>query len=250
MVFRAIYPAGTKFKYIVQTLAKSLDEIPFIATPEGLMVRSLSPDKTTMLVLNMPSITFNEYECDTEETFIIDADELNRVAKRGTRNDLVELRLDRESRRFVVSFKDKKTGISRSFNLTLREGTVEKISEPKVSLSVMAKMLTDDFKHILRDIKLVGDEVEFIAYENKLEIKCITPQKEYQSILELDKPLLTLIVSQPSSATYAVDLLETTLKATTAAEAVTIEFGTNLPLKLTFELPGGGILVYWIAPRA
>ena len=50
-------------------------------------------------------------------------------------------------------------------------------------------------------------------------------------------------------ARYSIELIEATLKATPAAESLTIEFGNNLPLKLTFDLPGGSTLVYWVAPR-
>ncbi len=249
-MFKALYPSATKLKYIVQTLVKVVDEIPFVATPEGLFVRTLSPDRTTMIVLEMPASAFEEYECDGEEKFVVSGDELNRIVKRGTRNDLVELALEREQKRLRITFHDKKLNVERTFYVALKEATVEKLSEPKVDLTAEIRMLTDDYKNIIRDAKLVGDELEFIVEESKLTVQSITPQKEYYNVMELDKPLISISCTENVRSKYAIDLLEATLKATTAADTVTIELGSGLPMKLTFDLPEGSKLVYWVAPRA
>ncbi len=252
MVFRAVYPAATKFKYIAQTISKIVDEIPFIATPDGLFVKSLSSDKTTMIILQIPVTAFEEYQCDEDKvTFIVNADEFSRISKRGTRNDLVELELEKENRRLRLGFIDKKTGVTRTFYLELREGVVEDLGEPNVELPIIARMLTDTFKNALRDAKIVDEEVEIVAEgEEKLIIRSITPQREYHNIMERDKALISFRSSvDKARARYSLELLEATLKATTAAEALTLEFGEGLPLKLTFDLPGGSTLTYWIAPR-
>ncbi len=252
MSFRAIYPAATKFKYMVQTLAKVMDEVPFVATAEGLEVKALTPDKTTMIVLRLPSTVFDSFElAEDKKTFIVSADELNRIAKRGTRNDIVELKLDEEHRRLEINFHDKKTGVVRSFYVALREGIVEELSEPQVELSVTARMMAEDFKNVINDAKIVSDEVEFKTYEDKIEVLAETTQKRYRGVLVQGDPLLSLDVSgnPPISAKYSIDLLKATLKAASAADTVTLQYGESLPMRLSFDLPGGGILVYWVSPR-
>ncbi len=252
MAFRAVYPAATKFKYIVQTIAKVMDEIPFVATAEGLEVRSLTPDKTTMIILKLPMAAFEEYELDEEKkTFVVPADELNRIAKRGTRNDLVELKLNEEQRRLELNFIDKKTGVVRSFYIPLREGIVEELAEPQVELTVEAKLEADDFKNLINDAKIVSDEVEFAAYDDRLEVISVSPQKKYQGIFRVGDPLISLEVrtNPPVKAKYSIDLLKASLKATSAADVVTLQYGEALPMRISFELPGEGVLVYWISPR-
>ncbi len=252
MGFRALYPAATKFKYIMQTIAKLLDEIPFTALPDGLEVRTLSPDKTTMIILRMPSTSFEEYELDEDrKVFVLPADELNKAAKRGTRNDMVEMVLEEDKHRLRLTFIDKKTSVQRTFYIPLREAVVEELGEPQVELSVEARMLTDDFKAIINDAKLVGDEVEFTTYEDRIEVKCHSAQKEYQAIFQVGSPLVSLDVrgTPPIRSKYAIDLLKASLKATQTAESVVLEYGESLPMKLTFELPGGSTLVYWVSPR-
>ena len=250
---RMVYPTATKLKYIVQTIAKTLDEIPFIATPEGLEVRQLTPDKTTMIILRMPSTSFEEYEVNGEEKyFIVASDEFSKALKRGTRNDIVEMVLEEENRRVKINFIDKKTNIQRTFYIGLKEGIVEKLGEPQVELTVSAKMMTEDLKNIINDAKLVGDEIEIVAYEDRIEAKCITQQKTYINILEADKGLLSYEISAqpPIRSAYSIDLLKPATKATSASETLTLEYGENLPLRLSFDLPGGGLLIYWISPRS
>ncbi len=250
-MFRAVYPSATKFKYIAQTLAKIVDEIPFYGEPEQLEVRVLSPDKTTMTILRIPSIAFEEYICDQEEFFVVGSDEFNRIARRGTRNDLVVLELDRERKVLKFMFKDKKTGVERTFYLQLKERVIEKLPEISLELGVSIRMLADDYKNIIRDLKIVGEEAIFIFEDNKLTIKSMTQQKEYIGVFEQDNPLLYISsTTDKAIARYSVGLLETTLKAAAASKNVLLEFDSNKPLKVEFELPTGGTLTYWIAPRS
>ena len=250
-MFRAVYPNAVKFKYIAQTLAKITDDVPFIASTEGLKASVLSPDKTTMIVLSLPSVAFEEYEVEEQEMFIVSSSDLNKIARRGTRNNALELALEKEERRLRLSFLDRKAGLTRTFYVPLREGVVGPPKEIKLELPVSVRMLASDFKDILRDAKLVGDEVELVAENHKLEAVCVTQQKEYYNIMEEGAPLVSIMNASGSkvSARYSLDALQATLKATSAADALTLEVGQDLPLKLVFELPEGGTLTYWVAPR-
>ncbi|RLG91470.1 MAG: DNA polymerase sliding clamp, partial [Thermoprotei archaeon] len=130
-MFRASYTATTKFKYIAQTIAKLTDEAPFYATLDALEVRILSPDKTTLTIVKIPSIAFEEYEVDEEKFFVVSSDELNKIVKRGTRNDILIFELDEEKNQLKIIFRNKKTGIERSFVIETKPRTMEKIPEPQ-----------------------------------------------------------------------------------------------------------------------
>lgn len=251
MAFRALYSSAVKFKYIVQSLAKIVDEIPFIAVPDGIETYVLTPDKTTMVVLKLPVTAFEEYEVEDKETFVVSSDEINRVAKRGARNDLVELKLDRDNRRLEVNFMDKKTSVVRSFYVTLRESVVEELVEPQVELTVSMKLESKILKDIIGDAKIVSDEIEFIAYEDRVEVIASAQPKTYKAVLREGEPLIGYNVSGsvPIKSKYSIDLLKATFKAVSSAKTVSVEYGESLPMKIIFDLPGGGILTYWISPR-
>ena len=249
MGFRILYRSASKFKYITQTIAKITDITPLMVNGSGLTVRTLSPDKTTMVSLNLPVSAFEEFECTGEYVVPVSSDELNKTVRRGTRNDMLEFTFEDGNRELKLSFIDTKLNVKRTFSVPIRDVAVDKLPEPKIKLTVSMRMLAEDFKSLLGDAKIAGDEVEFLASKDKVEVKSITPQREYYSLLTLDKPLISLNVEQESTATYAIDLLEASLKAVGAAESIMLEFGQGLPMRITFELPTGGTLVYIVAPR-
>lgn len=249
-MFRAIYPKASQFKSIAQTLAKIVDEIPFYAEPDVLEVRVLSPDKTTMTILRIAGIAFEEYMCDREEYFVVGADELNKIAKRGTRDDMVLLELDRDNGYLNLIFKNTKTGVERLFRIPLRERVAEKIPELDIDLGVKALLAADDYKNIIRDLKIIGEEAVFIYSDGKITIRAATQQKEYEGIFERDNPLILLdAIVEKAVARYSIGLLEATLKAAAASKNVSVAFDNDKPLRVEFEIPGGGVLIYWIAPR-
>ncbi|ABN70100.1 DNA polymerase sliding clamp subunit B [Staphylothermus marinus F1] len=249
-MFRASYTATSKFKYIAQTIAKITDEAPFYATQDALEVRVLSPDKTTLTIVKIPSIAFEEYEVDGEKYFVIGADELNKIVKRGTRNDILVFELDEEKNQLKIIFRNKKTGIERSFVIETKPRTLEKIPEPQIDLGVTARFVADDYKHIIRDLKIIGEEAVLHYKEGKLYIYSHAEQKEYRGEFSEGNPLTYLSATiDEARAKYSVGLLEATLKPIQAAKFVTVSFDRDKPVKIEFEITEGGYIVYWIVPR-
>ncbi len=249
MVFKASITAVPKFRYIAQTLAKITDEAPFYATMDGLEVKVLSPDKTTLTILKIPSISFEEYNVDGEEFFVIATDEFNKIIRRGTRDDILVLELDKENNRLKIIFKHKKTGMERTFYIETKPRTREELPEPKLELGVSFRILPDDYKHIIRDLKVIGEEAVFQYKNGKIYIFSQAQQKEYRGEFEEGSPLsyISATVDEARSV-YSVSLLETTLKPIQAASDVLVSFDTNKPLKIEFTLALGGTLDYWIVP--
>jgi proliferating cell nuclear antigen len=65
-----------------------------------------------------------------------------------------------------------------------------------------------------------------------------------------DGALLELEVKEASAATFNLNYLGAMVKAGSAtSEVASIEFSTNMPLKLEFEMLEHGKLMYYLAPR-
>jgi len=249
-VFKATYASASKFRYITQALAKITDEAPFYATQEMFEACILSPDKTTMIILKIPSIAFEEYEVEGEELFTLPTSDLNKIVRRATRNDLLVFEYEKEKGLLRIGFRNKKTGVERSFYIEARSGALETIEELKLDLSVTARFLADDYKQIIRDLKLAGEEAIFHYKDAKLYILSRTQQREYRGEFVEGNPLsyLSSTVDEAKSA-YSVGLLEATLKPIQSTKHVTLYFDTDKPAKIEFEIAGGGYMIYWIVPR-
>ncbi len=247
---RIVYPNANKFKTLTQVLAKVVDEAPFFVKETGVFVKSLSEDKTTMIVFNIPASVFEEYEVEEQVAFSVSTRELNRVSRRGTRNDKIELNLDKEARVLRMVFRDKKTDVVRMFEIPVSLDSVEEVGEPKVDLPVKLDMIAGDFKDIIADAKLVGEEIVIEYHGDEIRIKSEGAGRTYETLLKKGEPLISLASDTGEAvAKYSVELLAATTKAATSGATLSISFGQDLPLRLSLEIEGVGSLVYWVAPR-
>ena len=249
-MFKASCPNASTLKQVIQALSKISDELVLYATQEGISIKALSPDKTTLAVVEIPSIALEEYTVEEEATLAIPTVDFKKITRRATRNDVLVLTINRETNELVVTLRDKKTSIERKFTIPLVPKEPESIPEIKMELPVSFTMLSQDFKNIVGDLRLVGEEVVIMYDENKVIIKSTGHQKEYVCELFEGNPLvlLTSLVNK-AKATYDIDILAVAVQSASAAKNVTISFDTDKPMKIEYELGDGGKLVYWLVPR-
>jgi len=249
-MFRATYASASKFKYIAQALAKITDEAPISVQPDAVEARILSPDKTAMIILKIPSISFEEFEASEPLVFTIPTSDLNKIVRRATRNDVLVFEYLKDEGKLRVGFRNKKTGVERSFAINARAGATEMFEELKLELSVTARFVADDYKQVIRDLKVIGEEAVLHYKSGKLYIIARSQHKEYRGEFSEGNPLAYLSATvDEAKATYSVGLLEITLKPIQSAKYVTLQFDTNKPAKIEFELAGGGYMTYWIVPH-
>ncbi len=249
-MFRATHPNASKLKKIFQALVKLSDEIPFFVSSNGVEIKVLSPDKTILAVVSLPGMEFEELVVEEETQFIVPTSELKKIIRRASRNDVVTLTINKETGELVMILRDRKTGVEREFGIPLIPRPVEAIPEMKLDLAVSFSMLSQDFKDIAGDLKLIGEEVVFSYEEGSIVIKSVEQQKEYVCILREGAPLILLNSDvEKARASYSIDAVIVAARAAGASKNVVVAFDTGKPLKVEYDL-GGGRLVYWIAPRA
>ncbi len=247
-MFRVVYSAASKFKYITQTLAKINDEGMIGFTHEGLVAWIMSPDKTSLAVLNAPTLSFDEYSVEEEHRFTIRTDELNKVVKRATRNDYLVFEYDADERALKTTLTDRKTGITRAFLVKVIEEAPPELREPRMESTCRFSMLAEDFKHIIQDSKVVGDLVTIDSKDDTVVVRVTGEGKEYEWVMKLNNPLLELEIDEHTVSTYSRTSLEAMTKPTGAAENVSLEYATNYPLKAVFSFPNAEKLSIYVAP--
>jgi len=252
VTFRAVFPNGSKFKKLWQPILKLFEELPLKITNEGIHVKKMSSDNNIMVIFNMSTSAFEEFLVNRDELLVkLMPDELSKVVKRATRDDMVELLYNVGSPYFIIKFINKKTSVEREFKVSALEmGQEEDIQEPDVELSVEASMKPKDLRDIVSDAKLIGDEVTIEAPTHD-QIRVMTSEvgKSYEATLSLGNPLLSLIVDKEARAKYSVSHLYDASRAYQAAENLTLSFAEDMPLKIDYDMEMGSKLRLWIAPR-
>lgn len=248
-MFRLAYPKASKFKYITLALSKISDECNLEVNDDGVRLWMMSPDKTLMAVVSIPPLALEDFEVTNPAGLLIRTEDLHRVAKRASRNDSLRLELADEGAGAVTAILvDKKSGMTRSFDIPILSTSAMEYKEPKLSMTARFTMSSKDFKLLSQDVKVVSDTLVVRAVSGEVKITARGEGKTYEWVMKPGDPLVDLEVDEPSESYYSRSSMDIAVKPTGAAETVKFEFATNYPARLTFNLPGGEKMMILIAP--
>jgi len=160
----------------------------------------------------------------------------------------VELSLDEQTGKLQVKIAGKH---ARNFTMPTLEASEEEVPTPKITFNVKAKATTGGLSQAIEDALLVSDHVRLEADPEKLVFNAagdlmganITVQKGSDTLLDLE-------VKEPSKATFSLSYLAEIVKAASAtSDIATLEFSSDMPIKLDFQQTKEGRLSFFLAPR-
>ena len=225
-----------------------VDEATFKIAPEGIKLRAMDPSRVAMIDFEWPNTIFEEFNCETPSKMCINISELLRLLKRAGKDETVELSLDDKTGRLKIKITGK---YSRNFNMPTLEASEEEVPTPKIAFNVKAKTTTHGLSQAIEDAQLVSDHVRIEADPEKLLLNAtgdlmgatITLQKASDTLLDLE-------VKENSKATFSLSYLSEIIKAASAtSEIATLEFSTDMPVRIDFQQTTAGKLTFFLAPR-
>jgi len=225
-----------------------VDEATFKIDPDGLKLRAMDPSRVAMIDFEWPKTLFTEYEATEPSRMCINISELLKLLKRAQKDESVELTLDDKTGRLQVKIMGK---YSRNFTMPTLEASEEEVPTPKITFNVKAKTTTAGLSQAIEDAQLVSDHVKIEADAEKLTLNAsgdlmgatITLQKGNDALLELE-------AKEPSKATFSLSYLSEIIKAAAAtSDLATLEFSTDMPVRIDFQQAKEGKLTFFLAPR-
>lgn len=246
MPLRFEFPDARDWKYIIESLEAIIDEACFIANSEALRLRALDPSRIAMVDLYLPREAFSTYEVEGEVKLGINFDDLNKILRRAKTKDRVVLEAAGNRIRITIS-----DAAERTFTIPLLDIAGEELPSPRVTFDVTARMLSDTLRDTLKDAEMISDTVRFEAEKQAFKIVARSDRGEMEAKFSLEQgSLIEYDVKNPSTSSYSLNYLNDIVgRAYRVSDVITIEFATNRPLSLTFDVAGGGTLRYYLAPR-
>ncbi len=233
---------------MASAIAILVDEATFQINPENIKLRAMDPSRVAMVDFEWSKAVFEEYICSEPTKMCINISELLKLIKRAGRNEVVELSLDEKTARLKVRITGKYT---RNFTMPTLEATEEEVPTPKVTFNVTAKATTGGLRQAIEDAQLVSDHVRIEAEAERLILNASGDLMG--ATIELQKgsdTLLDLQTKEPSKATFSLSYLAEIIKAASAtSEITTMDFASDMPIKLDFQQTNEGKLTYYLAPR-
>jgi proliferating cell nuclear antigen len=225
-----------------------VDEATFKIEPEGLKLRAMDPSRVAMIDFEWPKTIFEEYVAQEPAKMCINISELLKLLRRAGKDESVELSLDDKTGRLQVKIAGK---YSRDFTMPTLEASEEEVPTPKIAFNVKAKTTTQGLSQAIEDAQLVSDHVRIEAEPEKLTLSAsgdlmgatITLQKGSETLLDLE-------TKEPSKATFSLSYLSEIIKAASAtSDIATLEFSTDMPVRIDFQQVKEGKLTFFLAPR-
>ncbi len=225
-----------------------IDEATFNLTSDGIKLRAMDPSRVAMVDFEWPKTVFDEYKCSETTKMCINISEMLKLLRRTGKDESVELTLDEKTGRLKIIIKGKYT---RTFNMPTLEAMEEEVPTPKVAFNVKAKTTTEGLREAIEDASLVSDHVKIEADNEKILMNATGDLMG--ATIELKKgsdALLDLETKEPSKATFSLSYLSEIVKAAvTTSDVASLEFSSDMPIKLDFKQPKEGKLTYYLAPR-
>ncbi|MEM2341377.1 MAG: proliferating cell nuclear antigen (pcna) [Candidatus Bathyarchaeia archaeon] len=236
------------FKSVLNAISTIVDEASFTIGPDGIKLRAMDPSRVAMVDFEMRRTSFDEYEATEESKICVNLSELLKLLKRSSKDDTVELSLDEETGQFLVRIMGRYT---RTFTMPVLEASEEEVPEPKITFNAKITLTTDDLYETLEDAALVSDNVRI---ETDGENLVMNAKGEVAGAkIEIKKgseALISVEAKEPSKATFSLSYLTDIVKAASdTSDMVTMEFSTDMPIRLDFRQRFDGKLVYLLAPR-
>ncbi|MEM2093784.1 MAG: proliferating cell nuclear antigen (pcna) [Candidatus Bathyarchaeia archaeon] len=237
-----------QWKNLITAISTLIDEASFNFDEKGVKLRAMDPSHVAMVDFEWPSTIFEEYVCDVSTKLCINIGEMLKLLRRVSVDESLELGFDSKSARLSMVLKSRYT---RTFGMATLEPSTEDIPTPKIVFNASARLTTELLRNALDDAHAVSDHITFDISSERLLMRAtgdvgnviITVEKGTEELLSLE-------VSEPSRATFSLNYLSEMVKASTSlSEVVSIDLSTDMPIRLNFELPQGGKLQYYLAPR-
>lgn len=246
-MFKATISDARVWKNLLAAVSTLIEEADFNATPEGIKLRSMDPSHVAMVDLEWNKSAFEEYTCTQPTKIRLNVSDIVKKL-RGAGSERLEMAYDESTRKLSMVIKGKwKT----TFTLPTLDPGDEEVPTPKITFNTKIKMVSSGFKDIVDQIQTVSDNVRLETSPDKFTAEAVTELSGAK--IELEKGtdvLLEMDVKEPCKATFNLNYLAEISKAgAMASELVTLEFSTNMPVRLEYEMPQQGKLLYFLAPR-
>lgn len=210
----------------------------------GKMVCSLlDKSHTNFFSVRFEKDFFYEYDVESDDMILLDADDLYKLLKSCRKTDKLFLEVYDS---YLTAVVESENGNRRVFEYVLIDMDYASPNFPPIVYDTEFEVDTNDLKQSVTDLKLIGTNL----YKMSVSGDCLsifsgeTARTKYSHQIDIDPETPTkMLVSS-----YSVDFIERMLKFNKVNKVVEIEFGAGKPLSYLFK--GDSMCIKgMIAPR-
>ena len=243
-IVRLEHPSAKAFLTLFDVLGNIVDETLVKFTDKGMFVKALDPAKVALIEIEVPVEAFLDYRIEKELEIGVNLSSLLKILPKPKKGDKLILNANEEFYEIIIQGTTTKRYKLRSIEVSASE-----VPEINLEFNVKAIVLAQAFKSALKDLKGV-ESIEF-SIEDEQNIYLRSADGGVSAKLSAEGgSVLSIELKEPSKNVYDEDYIMKVLDLAGIAESLEIQFGSELPLYLSFTVVDGGIVRYLLAPKA
>jgi len=237
------YPSARDFTKILKTLSEIVDETAFQVNESGVYVRALDPSRIAMLLVDIPSEAFQEFNVKEGLSVGLAVSNLTKVLKNLKKGDRIVIAANEEYVEIIVE------GASGARRYRFRNISVlsEEVPEINPQYDVEASVLAPPLRTALKEITDVANTVGISASQDVLTFFDYDTKRSSFKISTASGNLLNLTIKKEATVAFDSEYLSKVLEIIGLSNIVEIKYGVEAPLNITIEFSGGKATYYLAA---
>merc|ERR1711953_60857 len=255
-VLEAHLQQAVLLKKLVDAIKELCKDVNFDCSEKGLQVQAMDSSHVALVSLLLRGSAFAEFKCDRATSLGMNVDSLGKILKMCGPSDSLKMRWQQDAD--IVNFQCEAGEDDRiaDFDLKLMQIESEHMEIPEQHYKVTAKLPSNEFQKICRDLKEFGETMQVKASKEGITFSVAGDVGAGNVMLkprDSDKPeeKVALTVHEPVTATFALRYLVNFAKAAPLCGSVELGLGPDAPLLVNYDLETGdnGYMQFYLAPK-
>lgn len=234
------------FKDSISIISELVSEAKFTAGTNGLRLVAMDPANVAMVVFELLSSCFTEYQVKGTEEVCINLNNLKQILRRAKPDDILTLETTEDSKLKIVM----KSNTVRSFSIPTLELEDKEQRVPELTFPISVESTSEVLSEAVEDVSVVAESVTLLGEKSLL---CVKAEGDLsKAFIEIKPDEVTVIKTASADkfkAKYSLEYLKKMIAGGKLAENVSLHFNNDYPLKLEYKVKDRLSLSFILAPR-
>ena len=236
----------SEWKAILSAISNLSDDAMFLCNDDGITFRGMDKSHLAYLSINIPNTSLEVYEFKTS-FFVLPIKEFKNLFDSAENDSIVKLQIENENHITILIQSDFET----RFELRLIAKEFGNITIPKIDSKSKFVLNPDTLIKIIEDLQKITKNITISTSANSVKFSGVGDNGKCKIDLQSGTSgLEQLETTENSSASYSLEYLDNISQSLTKiSEKLNLEFGTRIPLHISFKLANKITAEYFLAPR-
>ncbi|OUU49664.1 MAG: proliferating cell nuclear antigen (pcna) [Candidatus Puniceispirillum sp. TMED52] len=256
-MFEARMSDGLLLKKIIDSMSW-ITETNFDCTDGGVAVQAMDANHVALASLVLHRGGFQHYRCDRPLTLGVNIASIGKILKCCNPEDVLTLKADDDGNSLMMMFEALKGDKISDFELKLMQIDSEQLGIPDTEFSCYAKLSSQEFGRICKDLMVMGDTVVISIGKEGLKFSVqgdmgtgnIHLRDNSQNMDVKEGEMVEIRSSEACALSFSLKYLNFFAKATPLSSYVSLSMNKGIPLVTEYSLGDDmGWVRFYLAPK-